>query len=248
MYISHEIAWTCIIVGGAGYLLIQCQVWIIKYIFRTVTPALVLLLSNSVEQISKTVSEYTKQSVQEFVAALNHQIGIIEGQVQKAVETMIQQFTSIIDKSVFSIFQGFQETIESVVKAVPVVGEAISSYFKCMLGDTITSTFSKLSLRTEIPKLEIEDFDINVSKMVDLLRISETMNKISTGAGQEQLFMNQIESFKEHYLKIIYWQSLPFLILFSIGSSLLVLGFILLVLPSRNAFDRQTVDGQCFNQ
>jgi hypothetical protein len=232
MYVSHDTAWKCIVFGGTGFLLVQLQMWIIERIYAAIVPVVGELMAASVDHVKGIVTKATTDAVGVYVQAMNQELDKVEVLVQEHMGLIISQFTKLINDHVLGIFTAFQETIQDAVKAVPFIGDAISSYFKCMLGDGVLSALEGIQTKVTIPRLEILDFDFDTSKMVDMLDLSSSVTGMYQGSSStkyEQLFMNQIEAFKEYYIKLIRWQAMPFLVVFCVGCSLLILGMILML-------------------
>ncbi|KAJ3268425.1 plasma membrane fusion protein prm1 [Terramyces sp. JEL0728] len=234
-YVNHPIAWICIIVGLLGFTAMHLQTILVPWIFSLIFPTVKTELENSVHGIENIAQAAVNATVGPYVNAINSALDGIETDMNTILFGFIDSTISEIDSSVTTVFSSFESAIQDTLKPIPILDQAIGDFYSCLLGNTTfvikeMANDLKDGIQIVIPRVTQDLFGYDSSSMMDSLDLIGKVGGIEGDLKQGSvLFEGYLHDLISVYKQTLWMQSIPFLLLFVTGFSLIVFGLVAVV-------------------
>ncbi|KAJ3252630.1 plasma membrane fusion protein prm1 [Boothiomyces macroporosus] len=235
-YTSHPTAWVCIVVGLLGVNLIHLQSLLIPMILKTVYPTVKQELENCVHGVESIAQTAVSSTVGPYLSDMNSLLGEIETDINTNLFGFVDSTVSQIDTGITTIFSSFESVIRDALKPVPLIDQAIGDFYTCVLGNTTVLLKEivqdlKSGVQVEIPRVTVDLFGFDSSYLIDNLDLVGKIRGVEGDLKQGAvLFEGHLQVMISWYKQTLWLQSVPFLILFLVGITLITGGTLAIVL------------------
>ena len=239
VFCSHPLALMCMIVGGIGIFVTQMQLVLIPWIASLFAPIVKEEIKLAAHVIEEKIGGAIDQTVGPFVAAVNIGISEIEEVLNLRIVQEMKTIVGSIDSGVTILFSSFQKEMDQIFNVLPPLKSAVSSFFTCVVGN-VSETLATLETNLEsnsivnITRITSNHFEIDAALLLENGKIAGMVENFvqlweedSASTGANALFQSQIDKFLQRYESIIWLQTLPFLVLFLFGFSVILCGLIM---------------------
>lgn len=234
VFSTHPVAVLCMTVGLIGYLVLQFQLVLITLVVKGLLPFLIRDVESFGNSAASLVDNAIDKSVGAYITAFNAEMERMDEVINDVMFGWISQTVGVVENGVSHIFHSLTDAMDSLMVLAP-LKPVVNDFFTCVVGN-ITQMMSSLDSKTNhtfFTRLGPDQFQMDAARILDDSPFRFEFQEIAANSsGIKLVYLRELDKLVAAYSWTIWIQSLPFLVMFLFGFSLVLVGFFFLFIDS----------------